>query len=95
MSLGASLFSNGAKAMVICHGSSIDPNGITSEPHVIPTIAVRILEAKLIEDYILSNDNPVAKVSSQGTMPMHVKPVPILASFSSRGPNSMVPGISN
>lgn len=92
MLLGASLLSLGAVAMVICHGS-IDPNGIISEPHVIPTITVGILEAKLIEDYILSSDSPVANISSQGTVEKHAKPAPVVAAFSSRGPNSAVPGI--
>ncbi|XVF34237.1 hypothetical protein REPUB_Repub18cG0042200 [Reevesia pubescens] len=90
--LGAELRRAGAIAMIISHGN-IDPNGIVSESHVIPTISIGVLEAKGIEDYILSNENPRAKLSSQGTIAMHAKPAPIVASFSSRGPNSLVPGI--
>ncbi|XVF47716.1 hypothetical protein PTKIN_Ptkin03bG0133200 [Pterospermum kingtungense] len=92
ISLGAALRRAGAIAMIISHGN-IDPSGIVSEPHVIPTISIGVLEAKGIEDYILSNENPRAKISSQGTIPMHAKPAPIVASFSSRGPNSLVPEI--
>ncbi|XWS70937.1 hypothetical protein CRYUN_Cryun03dG0093500 [Craigia yunnanensis] len=92
LSLAAVLKRAGAIAMIIYHGI-VDPNGIVSEPHVIPTISIGVLEAKGIEDYILSNENPRAKISSQGTIPMHAKPAPIVASFSSRGPNSLVPGI--
>ncbi|XVE71806.1 hypothetical protein DITRI_Ditri10aG0181600 [Diplodiscus trichospermus] len=92
LSFGAVLKRAGAIAMIISHGD-IDPNGIVSEPHVIPTISIGVLEAKGIENYILSNENAMAKISSQGTIPMHAKPAPIVASFSSRGPNSLVPGI--
>lgn len=92
MSLGAAFRRAGAIAMIISNGN-IDPNGIVSEPHVIPTITIGVVEAKEIEAYILSNENPMAKISSQGTIPMHAKPAPIVASFSSRGPNSLVPGV--
>ncbi|KAK8602063.1 hypothetical protein V6N12_051884 [Hibiscus sabdariffa] len=85
LSLGAVLKRNGAVAMIISHGI-IDPNGIVSEPHVIPTISVGIKAAKQIEDYIISSykQTPKAKISSQGTIPMHARPAPIVASFSSR-----------
>ncbi|KAK8683058.1 hypothetical protein V6N13_039128 [Hibiscus sabdariffa] len=94
LSLGAVLKRNGAVAMIISHGI-VDPNGIVSEPHVIPTISVGIEAARQIEDYIISSYKqiPKAKISSQGTIPMHARPAPIVASFSSRGPNSLVPGI--
>ncbi|OMO53156.1 hypothetical protein COLO4_36828 [Corchorus olitorius] len=92
LSLGAMLKRARAIAMIVSHGN-VDPNGIVSEPHVIPTISIGVLEAKKIENYILSNKIPRAKVSSQGTISMHAKPAPIVASFSSRGPNSFVPGI--
>ncbi|KAK9029574.1 hypothetical protein V6N11_026687 [Hibiscus sabdariffa] len=85
LSLGAVLKRNGAVAMIISHGI-VDPNGIVSEPHVIPTISVGIEAARQIEDYIISSYKqiPKAKISSQGTIPMHARPAPIVASFSSR-----------
>ncbi|WRX33154.1 Peptidase S8/S53 domain - like 10 [Theobroma cacao] len=92
LSLGAVLKRARAIAMILSHGN-IDPNGIVSEPHVIQTISIGALEGKVIEDYILYDENPMAKISSQGTISMHAKPAPIVASFSSRGPNSLVPGI--
>ncbi|KAF8400334.1 hypothetical protein HHK36_013631 [Tetracentron sinense] len=92
ISLGASLKYAGAIAMIISHGE-IDPNGIITEPHVIPTITVGNSEAKLIQDYIMSDQNPTAVIISHGTVPMHAKPAPIVASFSSRGPNPDAPRI--
>ncbi|KAJ4958115.1 hypothetical protein NE237_025226 [Protea cynaroides] len=90
--LGTLLKYAGAAAMIISHGN-LDPNGIIAEPHVLPTITVGVAEAKSIQDYIISDTNPTAVILSYGTVPMHARAAPIVASFSSRGPNLAVPGI--
>lgn len=92
ISLGESLKYAGAVAMIISHGD-LDPKGVIAEPHVIPAITIGISEAKSIQAYIMSDENPTAVILSYGTIRMHAKPAPIVASFSSRGPNLAVPGI--
>ncbi|XP_019197855.1 PREDICTED: subtilisin-like protease SBT1.5 [Ipomoea nil] len=92
LSLGMFLKKAGALAMLISHGE-IDPEGLISEPHEIPTITIGVAEAQMAADYILANENPVAAISSGGTVSKHARSAPTVASFSSRGPNSMVPAI--
>lgn len=92
LSLGMFLKQSGALAMIISHGE-IDPEGLISEPHEIPTITIDVAQGQMAADYVLANENPVAIISSQGTVSKHARSAPTVASFSSRGPNPMVPGI--
>ncbi|KAI3726630.1 hypothetical protein L1987_66429 [Smallanthus sonchifolius] len=58
--------------------------------HLIPTVVVDKRAHDAIKSYIASNRNSKAKVTFQGTK-LGVQPSPIVAEFSSRGPNPITP----
>ncbi|XP_057790425.1 subtilisin-like protease SBT1.5 [Salvia miltiorrhiza] len=68
--------------------ANVEPigEGLIADPHVIPGLAVSESAGKAIHDYISSNPNPRAKIAFRGTE-VGVKPAPVVASFSARGPN--------
>lgn len=60
--------------------------GLISDPHVIPGLAVSESAGKTIRDYINRSPSPGATIAFRGTE-LGVKPAPVVASFSARGPN--------
>ncbi|RWR91391.1 subtilisin-like protein protease [Cinnamomum micranthum f. kanehirae] len=92
VALGASLKYAGAAAMILSHGD-LDPKGILAEPHVIPAVAINVEEADRIDEYIKRGNQPTALILSEGKDRLDVGPAPMVASFSSRGPNRAMPAI--
>jgi hypothetical protein len=77
--------------MILANTES-DGEGLIADAHVIPATAVGALEGAAIKDFIKNTVNPKALLSFHGTE-MNVKPSPVVASFSSRGPNGQNPEI--
>ncbi|KAM3343785.1 subtilisin-like protease [Capsicum galapagoense] len=69
-------------------------DGVTksAEAHVLPALDVSNADGKKILAYMNSTSNPVASITFRGTV-IGEKNTPIVASFSSRGPNVASPGI--
>ncbi|MCO5611918.1 hypothetical protein L7F22_066177 [Adiantum nelumboides] len=75
----------GGLGMVLAN-SALDGEGLVSDAHVLPATAVGYDAGVVIRKYLSSVKNPTATVVFHGTI-LNVKPAPIVASFSSRGPN--------
>ncbi|KAL3371854.1 hypothetical protein AABB24_008406 [Solanum stoloniferum] len=65
---------------------------LVADAHLIPTAAVGQTAGNLIKQYIASNSNPTATIAFGGTK-LGVQPSPVVAAFSSRGPNPITPDI--
>lgn len=59
---------------------------LVADAHLIPSAAVGVTAGNTIKEYISSNANPTATIVS-GVTHLNVKPSPVVAAFSSRGPN--------
>lgn len=66
--------------------------GIEADSHVLPAVAVGKNTGDEIKKYLALDPNPTAVLSFGGTV-LNVKPSPIVAVFSSRGPNGLTPQI--
>ncbi|XP_057975333.1 subtilisin-like protease SBT1.7 [Malania oleifera] len=65
---------------------------VLADAHLVPTAAVDQRTGDLIKNYINSTANPKAAILCRGTR-LGVQPSPVVASFSSRGPNWITPKI--
>ncbi|KAF3446573.1 hypothetical protein FNV43_RR11753 [Rhamnella rubrinervis] len=61
---------------------------LVADAHLLPTAAVGQKISDAIKNYLKSNTNPTAKISS-GRTELGIKPSPVVAAFSSRGPNPL------
>lgn len=75
----------GGAGMILAN-SAIDGEGLVSDAHVLPAAAVGYAAGVAIRNYLTTARRPVATITFHGTI-LKIKPAPILASFSSRGPN--------
>ncbi|XP_062098371.1 subtilisin-like protease SBT1.7 [Humulus lupulus] len=65
---------------------------LVADAHLLPTAAVGQKIGDLIKAYLDSEANPTATIS-KGTTQLGVQPSPVVAAFSSRGPNPITPEI--
>ncbi|KAH7423888.1 hypothetical protein KP509_12G079200 [Ceratopteris richardii] len=75
----------GGAGMILAN-SALDGEGLVSDAHLLPAAAVGYAAGVAVRHYIASERRPTATIVFIGTI-LNVKPAPILASFSSRGPN--------
>ncbi|GAU26095.1 hypothetical protein TSUD_225580 [Trifolium subterraneum] len=71
-----------------------DEEELLAEPHILPTIVVKFKDGEAIKKYLFSQNpnNSMATVVCERTQ-FKVEPSPVVAMFSSRGPNSITPQI--
>lgn len=81
----------GGVGMILANGLS-NGEGLVGDAHLLPACAVGANEGDAIKKYISSSANPTATIDFKGTV-LGVKPAPVLASFSARGPNGLNPEI--
>lgn len=81
----------GGAAMVLSNGEA-NGEGLVGDAHVLPACAVGEKEGDAVKAYAANASNPTATISFGGTV-VGVKPAPVVASFSARGPNGLVPEI--
>ncbi|MBA0745874.1 hypothetical protein Gogos_008433 [Gossypium gossypioides] len=65
---------------------------LVADAHLLPSAAVGQKTGDAIKKYISSTRNPTAKIGP-GTTKLGVQPSPVVAAFSSRGPNPVTPAI--
>ncbi|KAH6803894.1 Subtilase family protein [Perilla frutescens var. frutescens] len=65
---------------------------LVADAHLLPATAVGETTGKTIRDYLFSDPNPTATILFEGTK-VGIEPSPVVAAFSSRGPNSITPEI--
>lgn len=65
---------------------------LVADSHLLPAVAVGRKVGDVIREYVKSSNNPTAVLSFGGTV-VNVKPSPVVAAFSSRGPNMVTPQI--
>ncbi|CAI8588948.1 unnamed protein product [Vicia faba] len=63
-----------------------------AEAHILPATAVSFTDGEAIKNYLFSNPKSTGTIVFQGTK-LKVEPSPVVADFSSRGPNSITPQI--
>lgn len=83
---------NAGGAGMILANSALDGEGLVADAHVLPATAVGYRGGATIRRYISATRRPVAQLIFRGTV-VGIKPAPVLASFSSRGPNPQTPEI--
>ncbi|KAI3447220.1 hypothetical protein Pfo_003885 [Paulownia fortunei] len=65
---------------------------LVADSHLLPAVAVGRKVGDIIRQYVKTAKNPTAVLSFGGTV-VNVKPSPVVAAFSSRGPNMVTPQI--
>ncbi|KAK8646670.1 hypothetical protein V6N13_120450 [Hibiscus sabdariffa] len=65
---------------------------LVADAHLLPSAAVGQMTGDAIKKYIASAHNPTA-IIGPGTTKLGVQPSPVVAAFSSRGPNPITPAI--
>ncbi|XP_023738984.1 subtilisin-like protease SBT1.7 [Lactuca sativa] len=81
----------GGVGMILANSDTFGED-LVADAHLIPTAAIGYRGGEAIKSYILSNDNPTATIAS-GVTELHIQPSPVVAAFSSRGPNPLTPEI--
>lgn len=60
--------------------------------HFLPASDITNTDAQLLQTYLKSTTNPMAHLTKVKTQ-LNIKPAPVIATFSSRGPNPISPSI--
>nr|XP_043614253.1 subtilisin-like protease SBT1.3 [Erigeron canadensis] len=81
----------GGIGMILLNNAD-DGGDLVADSHVIPTVALRDQEGKAIKEYALKERKPMANLKFFRTK-VGIRPSPVVASFSSRGPNGISPSI--
>ncbi|XP_031131231.1 subtilisin-like protease SBT5.3 isoform X2 [Ipomoea triloba] len=81
----------GAVGMILANDEYFG-NDIEADEHFLPATHVTYSDGLAIFDYINKTRNPVAHITHPNTL-LGVKPAPVIAAFSSRGPNTVNPEI--
>ncbi|KAJ7550842.1 hypothetical protein O6H91_07G121000 [Diphasiastrum complanatum] len=67
-------------------------NELIADPHILPASQLTAQDGAALFAYINSTSSPIALLGAASTI-LNVKPAPVMASFSSQGPNSLTPDI--
>ncbi|XP_047310086.1 subtilisin-like protease SBT1.6 [Impatiens glandulifera] len=81
----------GGIGMILTNGASTG-EGLVGDAHLLPACSVGADEGDAIKSYATSSENPTATINFRGTI-VGIKPAPVVASFSARGPNGLNPEI--
>ncbi|KAJ8748211.1 hypothetical protein K2173_000619 [Erythroxylum novogranatense] len=81
----------GAVAMVLAN-SELNANDVNADPHVLPVAQLTYLDGVAVFNYINSTKFPVAYITRPKTQ-IGTRPAPVMAAFSSKGPNIITPEI--
>ncbi|KAJ4750046.1 Subtilisin-like protease [Rhynchospora pubera] len=76
----------GGVGMIISN-QFLDGEGVVPDAHLLPAVDIGFSEGKRVHDYIHTAASPTVRLSFHGTQ-IEVKPAPVVASFSGRGPSA-------
>ncbi|CAI0440319.1 unnamed protein product [Linum tenue] len=79
----------GAVGMILCNDKS-NGDEISPDPHFIPTVQIGYKDGLKVFKYINGTKHPKAYITPSTSM-VNVKPAPVMADFSSKGPNTIAP----
>ncbi|MED6198850.1 hypothetical protein PIB30_070417 [Stylosanthes scabra] len=65
---------------------------LVADPHLLPAASLGQKSSEAVKSYAFSSPNPTATITFVGTQ-LQVQPSPVVAAFSSRGPNFLTPKI--
>ncbi|EEF31757.1 Cucumisin precursor, putative [Ricinus communis] len=88
---GQVVASLGAVGMILAN-DQLSANELLADPHFLPASHITYTDGQAVYNYIKTTKNPTASISPVKTE-VGVKPAPVMASFSSRGPNAVFPGL--
>ncbi|KAF7848920.1 hypothetical protein BT93_L1445 [Corymbia citriodora subsp. variegata] len=88
---GAVVRAAGGVGMILAN-TAASGEELVADSHLLPTVAVGRKVGDLIRDYASSDPNPTATIGFGGTV-LGIQPSPVVAAFSSRGPNLVTPQI--
>ncbi|KAF6175831.1 hypothetical protein GIB67_003319 [Kingdonia uniflora] len=88
---GKSVADAGGVGMIIANDNTYG-NEVAADAHVLPTSHIPASDAPTLFSYINSTKSPKAYITRAITQ-LDTKPAPVMASFSSRGPNPVSPEI--
>ncbi|KAJ7530505.1 hypothetical protein O6H91_14G006400 [Diphasiastrum complanatum] len=88
---GAVVQAAGGAGMILAN-AALDGEGMIADCHLLPATAVGAKAGSSIRSFIRASKNPTGSILFYGTK-LDVSPAPIVASFSSRGPNPETPEI--
>lgn len=81
----------GAIGMVLANDQT-SGNEVIADPHVLPASHITYSDGIRVFSYVNSTKSPTAYITRTVTK-LHTKPAPVMAAFSSRGPNPINPEI--
>lgn len=81
----------GGIGMILANGA-LNGEGLVGDAHLLPACSVGSDEGDAVKAYVSSTSNPTATIVFKGTM-LGIKPAPVVASFSGRGPSGLNPEI--
>ncbi|PON91085.1 Subtilase [Trema orientale] len=79
-------------AMIFVNDRRSYKEELVTDADFVPTIALSLKKGDAIRSYLNSVANPIATIVVEGTK-LAVQPSPVVATFSSRGPNSVTPEV--
>ncbi|KAF7809901.1 subtilisin-like protease SBT1.7 [Senna tora] len=88
---GAVVKSAGGLGMVLTN-TAANGEELVADAHLLPATAVGEKAGEAIKKYVLSDSKPTVRIVFEGTK-VGIQPSPVVAAFSSRGPNSITPQI--
>ncbi|CAI8585227.1 unnamed protein product [Vicia faba] len=88
---GNTVKSAGGLGMVLAN-TKTDGEVPRADAHILPATAVGFTDGEAIKNYLFSDPKPTSTIVFQGTK-LKVEPSPVVADFSSRGPNPITPQI--
>lgn len=88
---GAVVKAAGGIGMVLAN-TAANGEELVADAHLLPATAVGQKSGDAIKSYLFSDGNPTVTVLFEGTK-VGIEPSPVVAAFSSRGPNSITPEI--
>ncbi|XP_044972649.1 subtilisin-like protease SBT5.3 [Hordeum vulgare subsp. vulgare] len=80
----------GGVGMVLCNVAGGDAD-IIADPHLVPAVHCSYSQCRDLFKYLQSTQFPVGYITAKDEL--GVKPAPVMADFSSRGPNTITPQI--
>ncbi|KAK2967670.1 hypothetical protein RJ640_030541 [Escallonia rubra] len=88
---GAVVKAAGGAGMILAN-TAANGEELVADAHMLPATTVGQKAGDAIKSYLFSDSNPTATILFEGTK-VGIEPSPVVAAFSSRGPNSITPEI--